>query len=249
MNQKIVSALERLKTDYGSDIFHDSRRVGAFLSDFLKGEHKGDRHLLLQILDTDISKKMLNGHNFSEAEFHSQAAYISEKFLFREDAVLSALKCLEQVLSPKVTTQPPLPGISNRESLPQKEGAETEEAKSIRLAAEQGQPSAQLNLGNLYYRGEGVPQDDKQAAEWYRKAAEQGLPEAQLNLGVFYKDGNGVPQDYKRAAEWYRKAAEQGHLQAQYNLGALYEKGQGVPKDQEAAQYWFNQARENGYKF
>jgi len=36
----------------------------------------------------------------------------------------------------------------------------------------------------MYDKGKGVPQDYKQAVEWYRKAADQGDARAQLNLGV-----------------------------------------------------------------
>jgi TPR repeat protein len=76
--------------------------------------------------------------------------------------------------------------------------------------AEQGYARAQYNLGVMYDNGQGIPQDDKLAAQWYRKAAEQGYEYAQNNLGVMYRNGQGVPQDYKLAVQWYRKAAEQG---------------------------------------
>ena len=52
------------------------------------------------------------------------------------------------------------------------------------LRAEQGDVDAQLNLGNMYFNGEGVPQDDKAAVKWYRLAAEQGNARAQHNLGT-----------------------------------------------------------------
>lgn len=42
----------------------------------------------------------------------------------------------------------------------------------VRKAADQGDASAQYNLGVMYVNGEGVTQDYKQAAKWYRKAAE-----------------------------------------------------------------------------
>jgi TPR repeat protein len=58
----------------------------------------------------------------------------------------------------------------------------------------------------MHATGQGVPQDDKRAAQWWRKAAEQGEANGQSNLGILYANGQGVPQDYKRAAEWYRKA-------------------------------------------
>ena len=41
--------------------------------------------------------------------------------------------------------------------------------------AEQGDASAQYNLGVMYGNGQGVPQDYKAALEWYTLAAEQGM--------------------------------------------------------------------------
>ena len=68
-------------------------------------------------------------------------------------------------------------------------------------------------------KGQGVPQDDKEAVKWYRLSAEQGYAEAQFNLGFMYDNGEGVPQDYKEAVKWYRLSAEQGNALGQYNLG------------------------------
>ena len=38
----------------------------------------------------------------------------------------------------------------------------------------QGNAKAQFFLGNMYYKGIGVPQDDGAAYKWFKKAAEQG---------------------------------------------------------------------------
>ena len=54
---------------------------------------------------------------------------------------------------------------------------------TVRQAAEQGDTTAQFNLGVRYATGEGVPQDDAEAVQWYRLAAEQGLANAQLISG------------------------------------------------------------------
>ena len=70
----------------------------------------------------------------------------------------------------------------------------------LHKAAEQGNVDAQLALGDMYHNGEGgVPQDDKEAVNWYRKAAEQGDAEAQYNIGMMYQKGEAVSQDYKEA--------------------------------------------------
>jgi TPR repeat protein len=40
--------------------------------------------------------------------------------------------------------------------------------------ADQGDADAQFNLGVMYDRGDGIPQDYAEAAKWHRLAAEQG---------------------------------------------------------------------------
>ena len=107
--------------------------------------------------------------------------------------------------------------------------------KEFTPLAEQGYASDQYNLGLMYRKGQGVPQDDKTAVKWYTLAAEQGHASAQYNLGFMYVEGEGVIQDYKTAVKWYTLAAEQGYASAQYNLGFMYRKGQGVPQDCKSA--------------
>lgn len=51
--------------------------------------------------------------------------------------------------------------------------------KEWRPLAEQGNLTAQNNLGLMYERGQGVTQDLAEAVNWYRKAARQGYAGAQ----------------------------------------------------------------------
>jgi TPR repeat protein len=83
-------------------------------------------------------------------------------------------------------------------------------AKWTRLAADQGNASAQYRLGLMYYNGRGVPQDYAEAAKWFRLAADQGYAYAQYNLGEMYRNGQGIPQDYVQAHMWFNLAAAQG---------------------------------------
>ena len=78
-------------------------------------------------------------------------------------------------------------------------------------AAKQGEAYAQFNLGLMYAKGDGVPENDAEAVKWYRKAADQGHAKAQDNLGVMYDNGEGVPENDAEAVKWYRKAADQGY--------------------------------------
>jgi len=104
----------------------------------------------------------------------------------------------------------------------------------------------QFEMSRRYYEGDGVPQDDAQAAAWLRKAAEQGYAMAQFNLGIMYANGQGVPQDDAQAVAWLRKAAEQGLAMAQNSLGFKYDKGQGVSQDDAQAAAWYRKAAEQG---
>jgi TPR repeat protein len=108
--------------------------------------------------------------------------------------------------------------------------------------AEQGDIRAQYNIGVLYDRGLGVPQNFAEATRWYRIAAERGHVDAQANLGYAYEQGRGVPQDFAQAAKWYRAAAERGDIVAQANLGTLYANGLGVEQDDVQAHMWLNLA-------
>ena len=125
--------------------------------------------------------------------------------------------------------------------------AQSTEIEQLRLAAEQGDASAQFNLGFMYADGRGVLKDYQEALKWYRLAAEQGDASAQFNLGVMYATGEGVPQDYQEAVKWFRLAAEQGYASAQTNLGFMYADGRGVLKDRILAHIWFNIAGANGH--
>ena len=132
--------------------------------------------------------------------------------------------------------------------------------------AEQGDGEAQFQLGLLYASGEGVEEDDAEAARWLRLAeeqghgkaqvelfrratrweAEQGDVEAQMSLGFRYWFGLDGEKDLIKAARWYRLAAEQGNADAQYRLGWFYIVGDGVQRDFEEGIRWYRLAAENG---
>ena len=97
--------------------------------------------------------------------------------------------------------------------------SDTEAVKWFRMAAEQGNSEAQLNLGLIYEEGEDVDHSYSEAVKWFRMAAEQGDSSAQFNLGLMYEEGRGVEQSDSEAVKWFRMSAEQGNPMAQFNLG------------------------------
>jgi uncharacterized protein len=114
--------------------------------------------------------------------------------------------------------------------------------KLFRPLAEQGNASAQTNIGWAYEQGSGVKQDFKEAMKWYRLAAEQGFRQAEYELGVMYYRGSGVPKNLQDAMKWYRMAAAQGDPRAQYNLGFMYANGEGVPQNLPRGHMWWSLA-------
>ena len=121
-----------------------------------------------------------------------------------------------------------------------------EAARICRISAEQGDVNAEARLGNMYFYGEGVPQDYAEALLWYRKAADKGEAKAQYAIGYMFELGQGEPVDYAQAAVWYRKAADQGYSKAQVGLGSMYYKGRGVPQDRSEAARWYRLAADQG---
>src|SRR3989344_3771491 len=131
---------------------------------------------------------------------------------------------------------------SKQEAAPSAE----ERLAQLQKQADSGDADAQFELAGMYFRGEGVPQDDAKGIEWGQKSAAQGHSKAQYNLGMMYLNGEGVPKNVAKAVELLQKSAVQGYARAQNNIGAMYESGEGVPKDAAKAVEWFQKAAAQG---
>lgn len=94
-----------------------------------------------------------------------------------------------------------------------------------------GNAEAQCDVGSMYYKGSGVPQDDSIALKWLKLSADQGSPCGETNLGNLYNFGIGVQQDYLQALKLYRSAAEKNYAPGYTNLGVMYAEGRGVPQN------------------
>jgi uncharacterized protein len=69
-------------------------------------------------------------------------------------------------------------------------------------------------VGQLYWTGQGVPQDDKQAVDWFQKAAAKGNAAAIYDLGIAYDTGRGIRKDPRTARNLFRQAAAAGDPRA-----------------------------------
>lgn len=116
----------------------------------------------------------------------------------------------------------------------------------LEQAAAAGDVKAQVELGNIYFRGEGVATDESQAIGWYRKAAAKGDDWSEFSLGMIYAFGKVTPRDYPQAAAWFDKSALNGDLLSAIMLGGMYEQGLGVRQSHSIAIGWFKVAADRG---
>jgi TPR repeat protein len=79
-------------------------------------------------------------------------------------------------------------------------------ATAVRIWKEwagKGNAEARTLLGAMYWSGEGVPRDHKEAARLYLLAANQGYARAQNNIGFMLGFGEGTPPpDDVEAYKW-----------------------------------------------
>lgn len=118
----------------------------------------------------------------------------------------------------------------------------------LHRAADAGDPSSLVMLGQMYEQGRIVVHDYAAAARYYKRAAEAGDPEGQAALGGLYWIGEGVPQSDQDSLKWNRLAAEQGSARGEYSMGIIYESGRAVGgRDFAEASRWNLKAARQGY--
>ncbi len=117
-----------------------------------------------------------------------------------------------------------------------------DEIKALLQRAENGDVSAQYDLGTVYKDGLGVDKNPKEALKWYALAAEYGDARAQFFTGSFYLAGKGATKNVSEGLKWLERSAEQDHPEAQMKLANVYLSGADVKKDISKAQKWYSKA-------
>lgn len=117
---------------------------------------------------------------------------------------------------------------------------------SLRMAAANGDPSAEFAVAIRLADGTGVKQDLSEALRWYQRSAARGFAQSQYRVATFYERGLGVKQDNARAKIWYQRAAENGNVKAMHNLAVLNAGRSAKVPDYTAAAKWFKAAADYG---
>jgi uncharacterized protein len=132
---------------------------------------------------------------------------------------------------------------------------------ALQYAAEQGHPAAQWKLGRMYAEGDGVPQDDLRAFNYFSQIANAhpdenpGTQQARVVASAFVALGHyyvtGIPNskikpDAARGRDMFVYAATYfGDADAQYQVGRLYLDG--MLTDRHEAARWFQLAAAKGH--
>jgi hypothetical protein len=138
-------------------------------------------------------------------------------------------------------TQPAVPAVSAQNVSGRV--IDKDSAEALRKLADAGDADAQWRMGVRYHTGAGVPQDDKQAVQWFLRSAEQGNMTAQATLGAYYWAGRGVPQDLSRAYFWSALALAHGdeHSKSRMEGLALQMTRSQIAAAREQADNWIRQ--------
>lgn len=109
-----------------------------------------------------------------------------------------------------------------------------------RSQGEHGQAAlndAWVAIGQMYEKGEDLPQNMDLASAWYRKAAEGGNTEAQVSLAILSMS----VKNYNETRHWCEMAAKARHSGGYSCLGYLYRHGLGVEQNSQEAFNWYLQ--------
>ena len=118
--------------------------------------------------------------------------------------------------------------------------------KLFRVACDGGNMLGCNNLGTMYQKGQGVPQEYSKAVDLYQQACDAGVMIGCYNLGTMYQLGRSIPRDQNKAVKQYQQACDGGYIDGCYRLGFMYQEGKGIPQNQNKAVELFQRVCDEG---
>ena len=221
---------------------------------------------LFQLIRTQIYDGHLSGMSgapvFSESnqlmgiisrDFQMDVLFINrlslKSFLEREEMVCTSHQCIHEENNKLQSQAEAEDGIAQLQ-MGFREYRANRFAKAFKWyqrAVHHNIPVAYYNMGFMYEKGYGVPQDGKRAILWFKEAADRGLTLAEYTLGLMYYTGRLVRQDFTTASHHFLNAGNKGYPLAEYAVGDMLENGYGFQKNIERAKTFFRRAAGRGY--
>lgn len=143
-----------------------------------------------------------------------------------------------------------------------KKGDTQEAVEALNYAASKGHAASLWKLGRMYATGDGVPEDEIKAFDFFRRIANEyadGNPrgyeapyvaDAFVRLAGYHQAGieGKLEPDPALARRYYSYAASYfGDPDAQHQLARMFLAGEGGPKSARQAARWFKLAAEKGH--
>jgi uncharacterized protein len=118
-----------------------------------------------------------------------------------------------------------------------------------RMKEEKGtfEAAAFEQAGDMFAKGDDLPQSYSDATRWYRKAVESGSSLAQMKLVSVLLQEPIPESNYPEVRRLCENAAASRSPAGMYCLGLVYQKGWGVSPDLPLAEKWFTKAAEMGW--
>ncbi|OHT07764.1 hypothetical protein TRFO_23959 [Tritrichomonas foetus] len=92
----------------------------------------------------------------------------------------------------------------------------------FKIAAKFNNPTAQYNLGLIYFADKYIPRDIHVATHYFELAAKQNHPTAQFYLGIIHFKIEFGSLDIEKAKFYFELASRQNHVEATFYLGIIY---------------------------
>lgn len=118
-------------------------------------------------------------------------------------------------------------------------------AENIKPGTDKIAAKAAGYIGRMYLRGDGLPQNFKQAKVWFERGIKLRDAQSQYGMGLMLLNGFGGKENIKRASELFQTAAAADYAPAQIEMGRLY-LDQGEPEDLRVANDFFELAARYG---
>ncbi len=128
------------------------------------------------------------------------------------------------------------------------------ELDALQKQAVEGNATAQYQLAEIFFSGEGVLQNFAATLQWAGKAAEQKEPRALYRLAAMLHQGDGVQRNMAQAGAMFqeslkglRELAQKGDPDAMGKLGTLFTTGVTAPPDLKEGLKWIRKSAEAGW--
>ena len=121
----------------------------------------------------------------------------------------------------------------------------------LNSAADLGSERANFELGEIYYYGKKVPEDEPKAAEYFEKSEDFSDDEICCCFGDMYRYGKGVEKNIEKAILWYEHGEVLGNRDATSALAEIYRDGEGgiKPDSEKTVHYLMELAFNSGDYF